>query len=367
MENRDGYLALSLTGIFSTATYHKLIAAAGNAAALFQASDSFFQKFKGLRRSSVEAFLTRRERVDPEKAMKRFEEQGIFWTTLEDPDYPDLLREVHVPPLTLFMKGKRLRCGDFPLAVEGTRRCSHYGQRAVEEITGGLPAQVTVVSGMASGIDGHAHRAALAQGKKTIAVLGTGVDVIYPSVNRGLYRDLLGKGTLVSEFPPGTTPQKHHFPQRNRIISGLSRGVLVVESSRKSGSLITANFALEQGRDVFAVPGSIFRGSCTGTNELIKEGAVPVTRGSDISAFWGLEEKGVVKKKRAPVSLTEDEKTVINHLNADEAVSMEEISALLEGRLPTGRLSTALLNLKMKKCVLELDSRRFVLKNEDES
>ena len=367
MENRNYYFALSLTGIFSTATCHKLIAAAGSASALFQAPDSFFRKLKGLRRSSVEAFLKERTRIDPVKAMASCEEQGILWTTLGDPDYPELLREIHAPPLTLFTKGKRLRCGMYPLAVVGTRRCSHYGRRAVEEITGGLPSQVAVVSGMAAGIDGHAHREAMDQGKETIAVLGTGVDIVYPQVHRPLYRDLLRKGTLVDEFPPGTSPQKHHFPQRNRIISGLSRGVLVVESSHRSGSLITASFALEQGRDVFAVPGSIFRGTCRGTNALIKAGAVPVTGGNDILQLWGVKKKETGGKGMTPVSLTEDEKTVINHLSTEEPVSMEDISADLEGYLPMGRLSAALLGLKMKKRLMELDSRRFVLKNEDES
>ena len=366
MENREYYLALSLTGVFSTATCHKLLAAAGSAAALFTAPDSFFRKKRELRRTSVEAFLEKRRMLDLGKAVKRLEQRGILWLTLADSDYPESLREIHDPPLALFIRGKSLNCGHYPLAVVGTRRCSHYGRRAVEEIVGSLPSQVTVVSGMASGIDGYAHRVALEQGNETVAVLGTGVDIIYPSVNRSLYRDLLRRGTLVSEFPPGTKPQKYQFPQRNRIISGLSRGVLVVESSRKSGSLITASFALEQGRDVFAVPGSIFRSSCTGTNTLIKEGAIPVTRGSDISDFWGLERRHLPKKVMKLDSLTEDEKTVINHMKTEDPVSMEEIFAALEGRLSMSRLSSALLSLKMKKRAMELDGRRYVLTNEDE-
>lgn len=366
METREYYLALSLAGVFSPATQHTLIAAAGSAAALFKAPDSFFHSRRGLRKASVEGFLRKRKTLALGKAIRGLEKRGISWVTLADPEYPELLREIHDPPLTLYLKGSGRCWGEYPLAVVGTRRCSHYGRRAAEEIVGRLPSRVSVISGMAAGIDGVAHRAALKKGVPTVAVLGTGVDIVYPSVNRPLYRELLEEGTLVSEFPPGTGPQKHHFPQRNRIISGLSRGVLVVESSQKSGSLITASFALAQGRDVFAVPGSIFRQSCAGTNALIKEGAVPVTRGSDISDFWGLDGEedpaGPVKRD----SLTEDEKTVINHLDAEDPVSMEEIACALEERLPMGRLSAALLSLKMKKYIMELDNRRFVLKDEDE-
>ena len=366
METREYYLALSLAGVFSPVTQHRLIAAAGSAAALFKAPDSFFRSKRGLRKTSVEGFLYKRKTLALGKAIRELEKRRISWVTLADCEYPELLQEIHDPPLTLYLRGSRRCWGEYPLAVVGTRRCSHYGRRAAEEIVGKLSPRVSVISGMAAGIDGVAHRAALKKGLPTVAVLGTGVDIIYPTVNRPLYRELLEEGTIVSEFPPGTGPQKHHFPQRNRIISGLSRGVLVVESSQKSGSLITASFALAQNRDVFAVPGSIFRQSCAGTNALIREGAVPVTRGSDISDFWGLD--GDEASARAPRRdpLTEDEKTVINHLDAEDPVSMEEIACALEGHLPMGRLSAALLSLKMKKYIMELDNRRFVLKDEDE-
>jgi DNA processing protein len=364
MESRRAYLALSLIGVFSPETAHRLIVAAGSAAALLKAPLSFFSSFPGLRKSTIHSFMNKRERIHIEREVRSLQEKKIGWVTFADPDYPSPLRHIHSPPLVIYIKGRPLNIHSRFLAVVGTRKCSFYGRRAAEEIIGGLPGSFTVVSGLAAGIDGWAHKVALERGLFTIAVLGTGVDVIYPAVNRRIYFDIANMGALISEFPPGTRPQKHHFPLRNRIISGLSRGVLVVESSLKSGSLITASFALEQGKDLFAVPGSLFKKSCQGTNALIKEGAFPVTESDDILHLWGIPPEEKEQKDRLCLSLTQEEKCVINQLSPEEPRNMEEISEALNGELSLGRLSAALLGLKGKGAVVELVGRRFVLTKE---
>ncbi len=202
---------------------------------------------------------------------------------INQPNYPDALRALPQPPPVLHLRGRLELISRPGIAVIGTRAHSTYGRDATVSLVVGLVrAGYTIVSGLARGIDGIAHRTALEVGGDTVAVLGTGIDVPYPAEHDELFRAIAEHGCLVSEFPPGTPPHKWHFPRRNRIIAGLSRGVLVVEAPEKSGAMITAEYALEEGKEVFAVPGPIYNPTSAGTNRLIKEGAALVTSAADI-------------------------------------------------------------------------------------
>jgi DNA processing protein len=214
----------------------------------------------------------------------------IYWRfilariiTYFDAFYPALLKEIHSPPIVLYIKGKDIPPGFSFIAVVGSRHPTHYGLKGAETIGFGLAKRgIGVVSGLAMGIDSAAHAGCLRGGGFTIAVMGTGIDVIYPPESSDLFNEISERGTILSEFPMGSPPEARNFPIRNRIISGLSKGVVVVEATKKSGSLITASFALEQGRDVFAMPGSIDSFKSTGTHMLIKQGAKLIENVDDI-------------------------------------------------------------------------------------
>lgn len=221
-----------------------------------------------------------------EKACRQLAEQGVRILSLWDEDYPPLLRTIYDPPALLYVRGRLP--GPEALAVVGARRATEAGRRLTTGICAELAARgITVVSGLARGIDTAAHRGALQGGGVTAGVLGCGIDRIYPPENTRLFQEILERGAVLSEYPPGTPPLAGHFPGRNRIISGLCRGVLVVEAAEESGSLITADFALEQGREVFAVPGPVFGPVSRGPNRLLKEGAHLVTDIADIlEVLW---------------------------------------------------------------------------------
>ena len=223
--------------------------------------------------------------------LEKTNEIGAKIISFESIDYPDVLRNIENPPYLLYLRG------DVPnwdrllmIGVVGTRDATEYGHTAAKRICTELAKNgVTIVSGMARGIDTYAACAALESGSRTIAVLGCGIDMAYPAENRALMEQIIENGAVISEYPPGEMPERFHFPERNRIISGLSKGVLVVEAPKKSGALITANYALENGRDLFAVPGSIFKASCEGTNELLSYCAKAVSSAQDILSEYVYE------------------------------------------------------------------------------
>ncbi len=237
----------------------------------------------GLDRRSAENLIATRARVDLADLMRRVRASGAQALTWDDPRYPRLLRQIDAPPPVLFAKGDLVEADRRAVAVVGTRRPSGYGKDVARHLVGELARhQITVVSGLARGIDAVAHRAALEAGGRTIAVLGSGVDRIYPAEHHDLARAIQTSGAVVSDYLPGTPPDAVNFPPRNRIISGLSLGTIVVESGETSGALITARFALEQGREVFAVPGSINARTSVGPHRLIQQGAKLVCTVEDI-------------------------------------------------------------------------------------
>lgn len=225
--------------------------------------------------------------------------KGITILTYDDINFPDILRGIYDPPYVLYLRGEIMKWDRIlGIGVVGTRACGRYGVEATRRIALDLAENgVTVITGMARGIDTVATRAALDAGGKTVAVLGCGADIVYPPENKGLMEEIIASGAVISEYPPGTKPLRHNFPWRNRIISGLSRGVVVTEAPEKSGALITAGIALGQGRDVFAVPGSIFDKNCAGTNQLLASGAKAVSTAKGILEEYVFEIERLEKPK----------------------------------------------------------------------
>lgn len=250
---------------------------------IYYADEEALWQVEGLKREQA-ALLNSKSLTAADRILSDCARKDIFLVTMADAMYPDRLRNIYQPPLLLYGKGAMpLFDEEAAVAVVGTRSCTPYGIHCAEKLGYELTQQgAMVVSGMAKGIDGAAMRGALRFGGFTCGVLGGGVDVVYPAENRRLYEDIAATGVLLSEYPPGTEPMGSHFPVRNRILSGLSLAVLVVEAPERSGALITANTALEQGRDVFAVPGPIDAPNSRGSNRLIRDGAGLVTCGWDI-------------------------------------------------------------------------------------
>jgi DNA processing protein len=226
----------------------------------------------GLDSKSAEVIAVLRPKIDLEREMEKLEQYKVRVLTCESPEYPWRLKEIYDYPPVLYVRGDLLAEDENCLAVVGTRRATVYGRQVTEEIVGDLARNgITIVSGLARGIDSIAHRAALEAGGRTLAVFGCGLDIVYPAENLRLAREIMEHGALVSEYPLGTKPKADNFPRRNRIMSGMSLGVLVIEAGESSGAMITAEQALEQNREVFAVPGSILSPASRGTNRLIKE------------------------------------------------------------------------------------------------
>jgi DNA processing protein len=265
----------------------------------------------GLDKRSVENFLKTRSQVDLDRELKHLAELNVTVITWDDPDYPDLLSKIPDPPPVLYVRGSLVPQDEWALAVVGTRRATAYGKECTRLLVSDIArVGVTVVSGLAYGIDTEAHWATIKAGGRTLAVLGSGIDVIYPAENRKLADQITEQGAVISEYPLGTRPEAGNFPRRNRIISGLSLGVLFVEGGLKSGARITTDYALDQGREVFAVPGSILRQSGAGPNYLIQNGAKLIATANDI-----LEE----------LNLTQ----IVQHVEAREIIPDNDTEAVL--------------------------------------
>jgi len=280
-----------------------------------------------------------------------------------DNDYPDQLRQIPDFPLTLYCKGDASLLHQPSIGVVGSRRPTPYGKACCAHLAKELSQHgLVIVSGLAYGIDGEAHQAALRAGGKTIGVLGSGIDQIYPAGHRELYRKMESLGLLVSEYPPGTLPLPGLFPERNRIISGLSLGIVVVEGAEKSGSLVTADCALEQGKDVFAVPGSIFSPVSTGPHNLIKQGAKLVTSSADVLEEWSrllpfLDARSTQACTTAAEKLDEFEIAVLEAMSP-EGTHQDELTVLLPAKARQ-MLHRSLLQLEAKGKVVSLPGGYF--------
>ncbi|UCE83060.1 MAG: DNA-processing protein DprA [Deltaproteobacteria bacterium] len=283
METELDWLALTLIPGVGARTFHRLIQRFGSPDQVFAARRQHLEKVPGLKEASIKAIRSLPFKETAHREMARLRDLGIRIIRWGTGDYPHFLANISDPPPILYVKGTLSQVDEQAVAVVGSRQASTYGLTACKKLCRELAWRGwTVVSGMARGIDSAAHAGALAGGGRTLAVFGTGLDVVYPAENQELSERIAASGALISEFPLGTPPEPGNFPVRNRIISGLALGVLVVEATAKSGSLITARMALEQDRQVFAVPGPIDKHGVEGPHRLIKEGAKLVERPEDI-------------------------------------------------------------------------------------
>ena len=254
----------------------------GSPEAAWRASESALRA-TGLSGDLCAGINTGRSNIDLDNEIELLQRNNVRAVAMDDPAYPRLLKHIPSQPTVLYIKGSYEPIDDLAIGIVGTRRSTTYGADMTRQISGELAAAgVTIVSGLARGIDTHAHASALAAGGRTLAICGCGLDTIYPPQNRRLAAEIIENGALISEYPVGVRPDGPHFPARNRIISGLSRGVLVIEAPRRSGALITTGFALDQGRDVYAVPGSALSRQSEGCHELIRSGATLVTSAEHI-------------------------------------------------------------------------------------
>jgi DNA processing protein len=302
--------------------------------------------------------LAARGKVDPLRELDRIEAQGIAVTHPGHSAYPRLLAEAAGRPSILYMRGALTAADDAGVAIVGTRRVTPYGRQAAERIATELAqAGVTVISGLARGVDGVAHRAALAAGGRTVAVLGSGTDVIYPAEHRRLAEEILGAGAIVSEHPPGAPPDAQNFPARNRIISGMSLGVVVIEAPLRSGALITATFAADQGREVFVVPGSVFSPASEGTNLLLRDGARIVRDGADVLEDLNLGSRGAGAALQTEMALDETERRVYEVLGS-EARHIDELAEA--AGLAAGEAAAVLLTMELKGLVRNHGAQYYV-------
>jgi DNA processing protein len=332
----------------------------GDLEAAWQASEADLRA-AGLDQRTLANVIQVRQAINLDKLVQDVDALGAAVLTLDDPDYPALLRELPDTAPVLYVKGTLLDVDQWAVAFVGTRRSTVYGRDMTHELVSGLVnAGITIVSGMALGIDAAAHKAALDAGGRTIAVLGCGIDTIYPPEHRHLAAEIMENGAVVTEFPPGTPPEGKNFPVRNRTISGLSLGVVVVEAPANSGALLTAEQALEQGRDVFAVPGNVTARSSMGTNRLIQQGAKLVISAEDIMDELNLTRTTVETHTeiRAVAPANEMEAVLVRHLS-DEPRHIDDLCQIT--KLPITQVSSTLAIMELKGIVRRLEGMHYTL------
>jgi DNA processing protein len=368
------WVALNMVRGVGPRTANQLLSRFGSPAGVFAASRLALGK-EGLKPDTVEELKDSSILEKANAEIERLEKLNAVIITLEDDDYPDLLREIHDPPIALYVRGDLRKAMERPaLAVVGSRRCSTYGVNVAESLSRDLASHgLTIVSGLARGIDAAAHRGALELGGQTIAIVGTGLETIYPKEHKKLEEQIIANGAVVSEFPLGTPPLPQNFPYRNRILSGLCFGVLVVEASEHSGSLITARLANEQGREVFAVPGNITSQTSFGPNFLIKDGAKLVQIWRDVvdelpreakEKLFGIERPASANGKSdaqpvfEAVALTDSERKILDILSADVPAHVDQL--LISSEMNSSELMNALLGLEMKDRIKQLPGKSFI-------
>ena len=348
----------SIPGV-GRATFGKLIRTIGSPDRVLSASREELEQIPGVPAKVISAIRSFPWQEHAEKELAQARASDVAIITRENSRYPEALRHIPDPPLFLYVKGDLLPGDGNAVAIVGTRKPTHYGISVTRRISEELSAAgITIVSGMARGIDTEAHRGALSAKGRTIAVLGCGVDVAYPPENRGLMEEIGKSGAVLSENPFGTQPESGYFPARNRIISGLARGTVIIEASEDSGSLITAQFTREQDRKLFAVPGNIGSPASKGANSLIKQGAALVEGAADILQHFNVKlATGVPTDSTTGQALTNEETAIFTCVNADP----KHIDAIMaESGSAAGKLSGILMSLELKGVVRQLPGKYFV-------
>jgi DNA processing protein len=328
-------------------------------AGIFKASVSELKSVKGIGQHTARAIKSAYSDYDIEKEIALIKDFGVNVTTIFESDYPLNLKNIYDPPILLYNKGTLKVSDECAVAIVGSRACTYYGMNMSEKMASELACcGITIVSGLARGIDTAAHKGALKSKGRTLAVLGNGLSSVYPPENKALSEQAITNGALISEFPMETPPYKQNFPRRNRVISGLSRAVLVVEAAKKSGALITADFALEQGRDVFAVPGMAERLLSTGTNTLIKQGAKLIDNVNDILDELGMPlTSGIAEDTGDNLPLEEPQKDIYSMLS-NTPCHVDNIMQLTG--IKAKEIESALLCMQLKGFVKKLPGGFYV-------
>lgn len=319
------------------------------AQAVWDAKREQLLSIKGISEKIADILLSAKNEQALETWIDELEAKEIQFYSFRHPKYPSLLKEIYNPPIGIYVKGTLPEDEIDKVSLIGARRCSRYGANVAYQMAKDIvKANIVIVSGMAKGIDTVAHKGAIDGFGQTIAVLGCGVDVCYPTENKELMEQIINNGCLISEYPPGTQATRHHFPNRNRIISGLSKILVVVEAGKRSGTLITVDLALESGRDVFAVPGNVTSALSQGTNDLIKQGCPPVTESDDILIKLGITYKNEERETFSQAiaeKLTLEEKEVYDEIIDKEPVLAETISRKLHKNIQEVQYILSLLEI----------------------
>ena len=341
--------------------FYKLLEYFGSIDAAWEVKSGEISRVLNLSSKISSRLFEEKNNINPEWELDLICKHKINVLTLEDALYPENLKTIHYPPPVLYFKGTFEEADKNSISIVGSRKATYYGKMVAEKLSKDLAfAGLTIISGMARGIDTVAHKGALSASGRTIAVLGCGIDYIYPPENRGLAQEIEKSGAVISEFPLSTLPERQNFPRRNRIISGLSLGTVVVEAAEKSGALITADFALDQGREVFAIPGNINSPLSNGSHNLIKQGAKLVNNYQDIleEIHLTLPQKILEKEMVAKdTSLTSEEKIIYQIITKDPT-QIDEI--IEESNFSVGKVSEILLNLELRDLIKEIEGKRYI-------
>lgn len=360
-EERNYWLALNMVKGVGAVRFRGLLDSFGSPKAAWLASPTQWRA-AGLGESIVANFVDAQKKIDPDSLPAHLAQHQIQALTWEDEDYPRRLRELEQAPPVLYCRGELLPTDEWAVAVVGTRRLSPYGHQVAEELGAFLGRNgITVVSGLAKGVDAIAHQAAINAGGRSIAVLAHGLDQIYPAENRKLGEEIIATGALISDYGIGTPPDAANFPPRNRIISGLSLAVVIVEAGVESGALITAGFAAEQGREVFSVPGNIYSPASKGTNLLIQKGAHPLVQFEDLLDALNLEMMGEHKSARLALPADATEAKLFGLLS-QEPLHVNEIGVLAE--LSIEQVSSKLALMELKGLVRQVGGMNYVAARE---
>lgn len=356
--NRDTIIWLSSIGLDSKAI-RNLMLEFTELKDIWKSNNNRISSIKTISKRSREKIIENRKETVVKDILKKLEEENVNILTIYDEDYPIKLMTIPNRPKVLYYKGKKLD-DKFSIAIVGSRKCTDYGRWACIKFTRELSnLGVSIISGLALGVDSIAHRESIEANNYTVAVLGCGLDIVYPRKNKGLYDDLINYGTIVSEYPLGTPPKPYNFPHRNRIISGLSNGVIVVEAKDKSGTLITVGHALDQGKDVYAIPGNINSMFSSGTNKLIRDGAIPLLNIQDIIDRNGELEKKLKEIKdtvKEDINFSETEKKILSILEQP----MHSDNIVYETGIDISTINTMLVGLELKGAIEEIGNNIFI-------
>ncbi len=358
MDSREALVALNLLPDIGPVRVRNLLSRFGSAQAVLAATQADLSQVDKVGFKAANNIIRWRELIDLDGELRRIDQFGANIVTTDDSEYPALLRQIYDPPLVLYVRGTLRPEDAYAIAMVGTRQSTLYGRQTAERLARQLAASgVTVVSGGARGIDSASHEGALQSGGRTIAVLGTGLDIVYPAENVKLYQRIAEQGAVITQFPFGRKGDKQSFPIRNRIVAGMTQGTVVVEANRASGALITANFAAEYGRTVYAVPGRVDSPRSAGCHDLIKDGAQLCESAEDVLTEFAHLQAIEPEEPEIPMPTLSHPEQQVFHILTHEEMQQDEI--IRRSELPAAQVSVILLQLEMKKLVQQHPGRLF--------